>query len=519
MESELIKSMLNTAASMQMLTDELDRISIHSISESRSNSRGSLHSSSKYDSAFDSHYSEDTVSVGSQVLSGSYPVETSLLPSILTPPLPYRVVALKQEDEGAKGQSHHDHHHRPKKSPVKNRERKDGDSSRVISYDSSTQPGPATDASRTLTITEDLMDVNHQPQLVYVHKKPDAVLTKLETATSKSETTSPTLTEITPTKSETAPEALITPPRVGGSPTRHEVANSDGFVGLATPQRRISDCSSDDDLTSNDPTPTMERKHTSPSPRQQPLTPRVTIIYPEDSNLDNNSQHSPMPRHTHFPKRGTVFYQESLTPQPSPLHRAYRRKESSPSHTLPDRYWDSTHHSNTNQDGKMLPKRTASILQRLKRKRGSFKEDGKLKKRLPVKRSHSEHMTYHIKRGWIDYEEDLELISHPSHPRPVGRMIDKKAGRLHVVQLYKPPSGRYGIYISQSNQRRGVFISRFADSIAEKFYIGLISPGDQIVRVNGKNIGDGSVDYVYDLMTRSDSVIFTVVPVTSRPDW
>lgn len=88
-----------------------------------------------------------------------------------------------------------------------------------------------------------------------------------------------------------------------------------------------------------------------------------------------------------------------------------------------------------------------------------------------------------------------------------------------MVQLYKPPSGRYDIYISQSNQRRGVFISRFADSIAEKFYIGLISPGDQIVRVNGKNIGDGSVDYVYDLMTRSDSVIFTVVPVTSRPDW
>lgn len=98
-------------------------------------------------------------------------------------------------------------------------------------------------------------------------------------------------------------------------------------------------------------------------------------------------------------------------------------------------------------------------------------------------------------------------------------MIDKKAGQFHMVQLYKPPSGRYGIYISQNGHKMGVFISRFANSTAEKFYSGLIRPGDQIIRVNGKNIKEQSVDDVYDLMTESNSVIFTVIPVNSRPDW
>ena len=65
-----------------------------------------------------------------------------------------------------------------------------------------------------------------------------------------------------------------------------------------------------------------------------------------------------------------------------------------------------------------------------------------------------------------------------------------------------------------------MYISRFANSVSEKFYSGLISPGDQIIRVNGKNIGEHhSVDDVYDFMTESDSVIFTVIPVSSRPDW
>ena len=136
-----------------------------------------------------------------------------------------------------------------------------------------------------------------------------------------------------------------------------------------------------------------------------------------------------------------------------------------------------------------------------------------------MKRSYSDRMTYDIRKGWIDYEEDLEFISNPSRLRRVGRMIARKAGTLHIVQLNRPPSGLYGIYISQTDSRPGIFISRFADSNAAKFYSGLLSPGDEIIRVNKEDVKDKSVDYVYDMLETLDSVIFSIVPVCSRPDW
>lgn len=165
------------------------------------------------------------------------------------------------------------------------------------------------------------------------------------------------------------------------------------------------------------------------------------------------------------------------------------------------------------------PKRRTSILQRLKRRRGSFKAEKHQKRHVPVKRSFSDRMAYDIRKGWIDYEEDLEFISNPCRLRRVGRMIARKAGTLHIVQLNRPPSGIYGIYISQTNARPGIFISRFADSNAAKFYTGLLSPGDEIIQVNKEDVKDKSVDYVYDMLEKLDTVIFSIVPVCSRPDW
>lgn len=520
-DPELIESMLSTAASMQMLADNLDQISIHSTTGTHTNSRESLHSSSKYDSAFDSHYSEDTMSLNSPILNASYPVETSVLPSILTPPLAYRVtIPSKQkeeedeEEEVGEHSTDHYRHHKTKRSCKK----KKADKvlrDYILTRSSGTSCSPSSphsaghiisDSCRSeltntlsskLPFNEDVTEIPlltiHHPEIVYVESASPSPTRPRVVATNA---------EIFPTKGENT-LTIQTTMELGATPS----TRNDQTTPPATPHRSPSESSSPEDLISNDSTPTPQRKHT--------LTPRVTIIYPNDHYSDSDTEYthnSPAraPRQPHFPKTGTLFYQESLTPLPT-AHR-----HASPSHMLPDRYWDSTHTSHSNRRS---PKRKASILRRLKRKRGSFKEEGLVKRRLPVKRSFSERLTYHIRKGWIDYEEDLEFISQPSHPRPVGRMIDKKAGRFHVVQLYKPPGGRYGIYISQNGNRRGVFISRFADSTAEKFYSGLISPGDQIIRVNGKNIGDQSVDYVYDLMTMSDSVIFTVIPISSRSDW
>ena len=166
------------------------------------------------------------------------------------------------------------------------------------------------------------------------------------------------------------------------------------------------------------------------------------------------------------------------------------------------------------------PSRTASFLQRIKLRRGtSFKIERRPKKRVPVRRSFSDRIMYQIRKGLVDYKQDMNFISNPSHLRRIGRMIDKQAGRFHIVQLHRPPNGRYGIYITESAFRRGIFVSRFADASTAKFYSGLIAPGDEIVKINKERVKEKSVDYVYERLARMDSVVFTILPVNSRPDW
>jgi hypothetical protein len=554
---ELTDYMLSTAASMQMLTDELDRISIHSSSGLHSPSRESLQSSSKYDSAFDSHYSEDAASLNSQVVNVSYPidVETGLLPSVIAPPLAFQVAVAGEETDNPGRR-------KPASAAPITRHKTQLKSPRLVGASSSPSLSPlATHQLGGVQIPPPHELVGHQlvrkdqspPSTIVMHqhtgegtcshsKDTPHDLHQLSGTYSSAEkfseprivshlmsnTTLPTLhkpqcvyveDKVTEeqempvrTSSETTPKGRqmhdddITPTKLSEEP---EVPHL---------QRRPSESSDTDDLISNDsmPTPTAERWQQQSQNDAQGLTPRVTIIYPNHTTDSDYSGDSPLisPRHNYFPKAGTVFYQERLTPKASPLHAA-RKQKSSP-HILPNRYRESPHKP---QPDNRSVKRSGSILQRLIRKNGSFKDNRVLKRKIPIKRSLSDRMAYNIKKGWVDYEEDLDFISQPTHPRAVGRMIDKKAGKYHMVQLYKPPNGRYGVYISQRGKKGGVFISRFANSTAAKFYSGLISPGDQIIRVNGKNIKQHSVDDVYDLMTVADSVIFTVIPVSAKSDW
>ena len=541
--SKLIDLVLNTASSMQMLTDELDRISINSTSTSKgshhSNSRDSLHSNSKFDSAFDSHYSEDTESVNSQVFKIS-PVETSYLPSILTPPLAYRTIPTSQPTS-ARSQSQNQQdpsHQKPRSvdSHYRKEQRRKKNHSRAQQRSAGVSPGSSP-----------------SPEFFYSKRKKFSSHFRSSTPSSKTPQTSThhqssSIKEVVPSTLPTMLQAEVIhlksieshpPPSLSPKQSPSKVVPPQYQTISSTDPVSIPHRSPPSDSSSNSwaSTPTLERKHpqtqlkggeeengeewTPPRPhKQEHLTPRVTIVYPNNASDSDTEYVQGSPRLTYFPKRGTLFYQDSLTPRPSPLHMTTHR-HTSPGHIVPNRYREtgSTSPLHTTATNTKSPKRSSSFLQRLKRKRGSFRDESHLKKRLPVKRSFSDRMTYHIRKGWVDYEEDLEFISQPTQPRAVGRMIDKKAGKLHMIQLYKPPSGRYGIYISQTPSKKGVFVSRFADSTAEKFYTGLITPGDQIIRVNGKNISDNSVDDVYDLMTKSDSVIFTVIPVSSRPDW
>ena len=219
-------------------------------------------------------------------------------------------------------------------------------------------------------------------------------------------------------------------------------------------------------------------------------------------------------------------YHESTTP--TSIIGIHPPQKHQPSSQLPNRYRDvpTANHASLPQHRKTTRslKQRNSILRRFQRRHGSFKREGKPRKHIPVKRSHSDRTAYssssQTQKPQYNSREDLfgSHISTPSSLRPIGRMVDMHAGSVHIVQLHKPLNGRYGIYITEG-LTQGVFISRFADQTAEKFYSGLLAPGDEIVRVNGQPVQGKSLDYVHSLLTTLDSVVLTVLPVCGRHDW
>ena len=214
----------------------------------------------------------------------------------------------------------------------------------------------------------------------------------------------------------------------------------------------------------------------------------------------------------------TRFYHESITPQASPhLPRRYQPSLQRPQQCLRDNNATSNH--DVRKATATAQENNASFLQRVRRrKHGSFKRDRKPKRRSPVKRSFSDRITYRDRKEWVDYEEELYPISSPSFLRPIGRMVDTHTTNLHVVELHKLPNGKYGIYITEG-VTGGVFISRFAGRLAEKFYSGLLAPGDEIIAVNREVVKDKSIDYVQNLLATLNSAVLSIVPVSSRPDW
>ena len=478
-DAELMESMLNTAESMDILSEELDKISLHSFVGSES--RESSHSNSKYyDSAIGSHYSEDSSSIHSQTARHA---ETQLHTA-----------------------SPHFYH--------KKSRHYDTNDQNIVTYSEITSSKESSFIAHSSSRRRTSRNLPEMKSTSVQVSSSVVFPMQAEVLYIPSHDPSPLITMVENPPYPAEPLAYNT----SYQPTLDIKVSADVELngsGSSTPMLQSSLSSSTNTSNSSGINTPINKRGLSEEPQpiiQRPLTPRVTIVCPGEAKADINVDIASSPRQPRIPKKGTVFYQDTLNPPQSPHLRAYRERQLANGREEPSRSPLSARRN--------IPSRTPSILQRLIRKRGSFKQERLVKRRLPVKRSLSNRITYHIKKGWIDYEEDLNFISQPSQPRAVGRMVDKKAGKYHMVQLFRPAGGRYGIYISQTTGRKGVFISRFADQTAAKFYNGLISPGDQIIRVNGKNIAEqDSVDDVYDLMTASDSVIFTVIPIGMRADW
>ena len=159
------------------------------------------------------------------------------------------------------------------------------------------------------------------------------------------------------------------------------------------------------------------------------------------------------------------------------------------------------------------------MLQQLILREGSSRQEAQPRRRTDIRRSFSDQFAYSLKKRLVDrYSEHRLSVSPPSHLSPIGRLLRTYAGQLHIVQLHKPANGCYGIYIKQGREQK-IFVSRFASVDAEKFYAGLLTPGDEIVTINGQEIKGRSLDSVHSDLAQLDSPILAILPVTSYTNY
>lgn len=123
-------------------------------------------------------------------------------------------------------------------------------------------------------------------------------------------------------------------------------------------------------------------------------------------------------------------------------------------------------------------------------------------------------------KQWVDYEDELDAVSKPSYFRHIAKIVGTGPGAAYTVQLHKPAQGSLGIFIVQGfdedRQNKSIFISKFYEQNTEKFYAGLLHPGDEILAVNGKSVRDRLVNEVQKLITEVDSVFLTILPFGIR---
>ena len=149
----------------------------------------------------------------------------------------------------------------------------------------------------------------------------------------------------------------------------------------------------------------------------------------------------------------------------------------------------------------------------------SNKKASRLSKKKLIKQS-SLHITEHTKK-WYD---NCTAVSKPTAGQSLGRIVGIShdfGGMAYQMELNRPGNGLYGFFIQKGfkQYRRGVFISRLMDSVSAKFLAGLLSPGDEILEINGLNAQSKAISEVHDIMAHSDKLVLTVLPFLGRKDW
>lgn len=94
--------------------------------------------------------------------------------------------------------------------------------------------------------------------------------------------------------------------------------------------------------------------------------------------------------------------------------------------------------------------------------------------------------------------------------------MDVREGTMQI-EMIKPPSGPFGFYVARNEDDGVVYVSSLNDSYPDKMFAGLMKAGDEILKINEKNVQDLTLDQIYDLILENDCLNILTKPCVSDP--
>ena len=146
------------------------------------------------------------------------------------------------------------------------------------------------------------------------------------------------------------------------------------------------------------------------------------------------------------------------------------------------------------------------------------------KKSLKFSRKKLKQKPLHITDQTKTWYDNCTAVSKPTDGQSMGKIIGVShefGGMAYQVELNRPGSGLYGFFIQKGYKqyRLGIFVSRIMDSSSAKFLAGLLSPGDEILEINGLCTESKPISEIHDIMAHSDKLALTILPILDRKDW
>ncbi|PVD21895.1 hypothetical protein C0Q70_17698 [Pomacea canaliculata] len=111
----------------------------------------------------------------------------------------------------------------------------------------------------------------------------------------------------------------------------------------------------------------------------------------------------------------------------------------------------------------------------------------------------------------VSSSQDINCI------RPIGRLLQLNADGTQLVELIRPQDENLGIVLTTgSDEENGIFVSGFTDNSLEKHLAGVLSVGDQIIKVNERFIRATSLDCIHNMIMGQQRIKLLTFPMQGK---